>query len=680
MPENYEYFERDISWMSFNFRVLMEAADESLSLPERLSFISIYTSNLEEFYKVRVAVKKAIAAGQPDKYLTADEAADFVEKINREVDAQMMYRVSLFREKIIPALRREGFILHEKYTELDEPLREQARKLFREELYPFLQPVPVSESVRSFLRDNKIYVAVRTIDRVDGHKSYYIMKMPHKRLPRFVELQSDDDMRHIMFLEDLVKLDAGFLFPDSDIDGVYCCKISRDADIYIDETNTGQIVQQMKQKIGKRKMGAVCRFVYEMSMPDDFRDYLMKIYNIRREDLVLGYEHVNLDDFDKFPFTEETLAKVVKPQPMRIPLLENKSILRAVAEKDRLLHFPYYSYEHFLQFLREAADDPLTTEIMVTQYRVAPRSKVIQELMRAAASGKRVTVFVEVKARFDEANNLETARQMKEKGIHIVYSIPGLKVHAKVALVLRRGEEGRGVPSFAYIGTGNFNEDTAKVYADIGLLTADPEIVSDMHRLFLFLQQVIINPEFKSLLIPRFNLIPKLKELIQYEINEARAGRKAEIILKMNAMQEPSMIEELYKASEAGVKIQLLIRGICCLRPEMPYSRNIKVTRIVDSFLEHARVWYFHHGGDEKLYLGSPDWMRRNLFKRIECVAPVKSPELIEELKDMLHIQLTDNRKAGYIDRELKNIMKYDGGKKPVRAQYDFYEYLKAKL
>jgi polyphosphate kinase len=300
-------------------------------------------------------------------------------------------------------------------------------------------------------------------------------------------------------------------------------------------------------------------------------------------------------------------------------------------------------------------------------------------LIAAAQNGKKVTVFVELKARFDEENNLATAELMEKAGIHIIYSIPGLKVHAKVALILRCHKDGRPKKSFAYISTGNFNEKTATVYADSALFTSNEELVEDLSNLFRLLRKEITEPQFKRLWVPRFNLLSELKRRIGLEANMALAGKKAHIILKMNALQDPAMIDELYRASEAGVQIDLIVRGICCLKPNQPYSKNIRITRIVDSFLEHARVWYFHNGGKPLVYMGSPDWMKRNLYRRIEAVTPILDSKLKQEMIDMLHIQLADNQKAGWVNEKLQNIRKHDPHAMPVRSQYAFYEYLKEK-
>ena len=398
-------------------------------------------------------------------------------------------------------------------------------------------------------------------------------------------------------------------------------------------------------------------------------------------ELVPGDKHLNLEDLRHLPNPNKSLRRIEKPQPMKLNILDEKeSIFNYVAQKDLLLYYPYHSFEHFTHFLYEAVHNPETREIMVTQYRVAENSAVINTLIAAAQNGKKVTVFVELKARFDEENNLATAEMMQAAGIKIIYSIPGLKVHAKVALVRRRGLNGEKIPSYAYISTGNFNEKTATLYADCGLFTCRKEIVNDLYNLFRTLQGKE-DPKFTTLLVARFNLIPELNRLIDREISLADQGKGGRIILKMNALQDPAMIDRLYEASEHGVQIDLIVRGICCLIPEQSYSRNIRVTRIVDSFLEHARIWYFGNEGHPKIYMGSPDWMRRNLYRRIEAVTPILDPDLRASLIEMLHIQLADNQKACWVDDKLQNVFKKRASGTPaVRAQYDFYEWLKKDI
>ena len=679
------YFKRDISWLSFNYRVLLEAEDDTLPLYERINFISIYSSNLEEFYKIRVADHKAIATGAAHSdEESVQSAMQLVTEINEEVNRQLEERIRIYEQKILPALRQHHIIFYQSRNV--EPFhKEFLRRFFREEIFPYLSPVPVSkDKVISFLRDNRLYLAVRlhskgTLPGDPDHTQYFVMKLPYSKVPRFIELPKQDKNYYLMFIEDIIKANIDTIFPGYDVDSSYCIKISRDADILIDESaNTSEIIEQVKTKVKKRKIGAVCRFVYDRAMPDDFLDFLVDAFRINRQELVPGDKHLNMEDLRHLPNPNNAVRPIRKPQPMKLACLdERESIFRYVEKKDLLLHYPYHSFEHFIHFLYEAVHEPTVREIMVTQYRVAENSAVINTLIAAAQNGKKVTVFVELKARFDEENNLATAEMMKAAGSNILFSLPGLKVHAKVALVLRRDKQGHKLPSYAYISTGNFNEKTATLYADCGLFTCNPVLVNDLHNLFRTFQGKE-NPVFHRLLVARFNLIPELNRLIDHEIELAKSGKQGRIILKMNALQDPAMIERLYEASQAGVKIDLIVRGICCLIPGRKYSRNIRVTRIVDTFLEHARVWYFGNGGKPKLFLGSPDWMRRNLYRRIEAVTPILDPDLKRELSDMLSIQLSDKRKACFVDDHLRNRWKSARPQKEkIRSQYTFYEYLK---
>lgn len=688
MENQYQYFKRDISWLSFNYRVLMESEDDTLPLYERINFMSIYSSNLEEFYKIRVADHKAIVNGVTNSDSeTLSSATELLNEINKEVTRQLGERIRIYEQKIIPALRNQHIIFYQNEHVIPEH-KEFIRRFFREEIFPFLQPVPVAKDrIVSFLRDNRLYLAVRlylkesiSLSQCDRIQ-YFVIKLPYSKVPRFIELPQIEDNHYIMYIEDIIKANIDNIFPGYSIDCSYCIKISRDADILIDDSaNTSEIIEQVKTKVKKRKIGAVCRFVFDQLMPSDFLRYLMEAFHIEENELVPGDRHLNLEDLRKLPkLVKETLpAKEVKP--MKLSFLDaQESIFQYVEKKDLLLHYPYHSFEHFIHFLYEAVHDPDVTEIMITQYRVAENSAVINTLIAAAQNGKKVTVFVELKARFDEENNLSTATMMESAGINIIYSIPKLKVHAKVALILRNDTHNKEEKGYAYISTGNFNEETATLYADCGLFTCNTEIVSDLHNLFLTLQGKT-DTKFECLLVARFNLIPELNKLIDNEIEFAQKGKQGRIILKMNALQDTEMIARLYEASQAGVEIDLIVRGICCLIPGQDYSRNIRITRIVDSFLEHARIWYFGNNEAPFIFLGSPDWMRRNLYHRIEAITPVLDPDLKQELIDMLHIQLSDKRKACFVDDQLRNCWKSPSPQKEkIRAQYAFYDYLKRK-
>ena len=630
-----------------------------------------------------MAFYKAIASGGHSDDITQEEAKQLILQITEVVNEQMEDRIRIYERKLIPALREQQHVVFYQSKQEVEPVHtEFIRNFFKEEIFPYLQPVPVCKNrIKTFLRDNRLYLSVRVIRRDTGEKEYYIIKLPYSKVPRFIELPRVGEYFYLMYMEDIIKANIDRMFPGYELDCSYCCKISRDADIFVDDAESSEkMVEQLKKKVKKRKIGAVCRFVYDRKMPVDYLEFLVDAFDINRDELVPGDKHLNLEDLSHLPNPNRGNEAPVKPVPMKLNYLDEKeSIFRYVNKRDLLLHFPYHSFDHFIHFLYEAVHDPSCKEIMITQYRVAENSEVINTLIAAAQNGKQVTVFVELKARFDVENNLATAELMEKAGIHIIYSIPGLKVHAKVALVLRRNKEGKQVRSYAYISTGNFNEKTATVYADSGLFTSNEVIVNDLHTLFRVLRKEVAEPKFKRLLVARFNLLPELRRRIGYEINMAKAGKEAHIILKMNALQDPAMIDELYKASEAGVKIDLIVRGICCLIPGQAYSKNIRITRIVDSFLEHARIWYFLNGGKPLLFMGSPDWMRRNLYRRIEAVTPVMDEELKQEMIDMLHIQLRDNQKAGWVDENLKNVLKKNPNEEPVRAQYAFYEYLKEK-
>lgn len=681
----YQFFKRDISWLSFNYRVLLEADDDSLPLYERINFISIYSSNLEEFYKIRVADHKAIATGKtPEDEESVQSAIELVDEINREVNRQLEDRIRIYETKILPALRKHHIIFYQS-QQVEDFHREFVNRFFREEIFPYLAPVPVTKNrIISFLRDNRLYLAVRLYrkEMPDAKPEYFVMKLPYSKVPRFIELPKKGKDYYLMFIEDIIKANLPTIFPGYRVDSSFCIKISRDADILIDDAaSSNEIIEQLKTKVKKRKTGAVCRFVYDRAMPADFLEFLVDAYRIDRNELVPGDKHLNLEDLRHLPNPNPNLKSIPKPQPMKLTCLdERESIFNYVEQRDLLLHYPYHSFEHFIHFLYEAVHEPTVKEIMVTQYRVAENSAVINTLIAAAQNGKKVTVFVELKARFDEENNLATAAMMEKAGIRIIYSIPKLKVHAKVALVLRKDAAGHKLTSYAYISTGNFNEKTATLYADNGLFTSNAIIVNDLHNLFRTLQGKQKTPVFHRLLVARFNLIPELNGLINREIALAKAGKKGRIILKMNALQDPVMISRLYEASEAGVEIDLIVRGICCLIPGQVYSQHIRVTRIVDTFLEHARVWYFGNDGKPRLFLGSPDWMRRNLYRRIEAVVPILDSTLRQELTDMLEIQLTDKRKACFIDAQQRNCWKSaHPQKEKIRSQYTFYEYLKQK-
>jgi polyphosphate kinase 1 len=689
MENSHKYFKRDISWLSFNYRVLLEAEDETLPIYERIKFLSIYSSNLEEFYEIRVAEHRGVIMKKNFTEESGAEAEETLAEITEEVNRQQREYYRIF-SKVLQELNRQDIYLYQ--DSRPEPFHEEfVHNFFNEEVFPFLSPVMIQAGdIRTFIRDRRLYLVIRMVKKSkrmaepDYVPDYYyaLMKIPYAKVPRFIELPTHEGKHYIMFIDDIIRANLSSIFPGYVVESCYSIKISRDADIYLDDEKGGNIVENIRKKVKKRKIGALSRFMYDSNMPDDFLAFICNAFGITTDDLVLGGRYNNLQDLIKLPNPRGKELEQQVPSPMRVPFLDEMgSVFRAVKKRDILLHFPYQSFDYLIRFLMEAAFDPKVDEIKITQYRVAENSAVINTLISAAQNGKKVTVFVELKARFDEENNMSTAERMEQAGIRIIYSIPGLKVHAKVAVILRKDtEDGCKRRDFAYLSTGNFNEKTARIYSDMALLTSNAELITDINKVFAVLEGKLAGPTFRHLLVARFNMVPELTRMIHREIEHVKAGRKGRIVLKMNGLHDQNMINELYNASENGVEIDLIVRGICCLVPNRPFSANIKVTRIVDMFLEHSRIWYFYNDGEEELFLTSADWMRRNLNRRIETAFPILNAEIKRNIIDILNIQLQDNVKACLIDEHLHNNFKRDGNPVKVRAQLAVYEYLKNKI
>ena len=689
MENSHKYFKRDISWLSFNYRVLLEAEDETLPIYERIKFLSIYSSNLEEFYEIRVAEHRGVIMKKNFTEESGAEAEETLAEITEEVNRQQREYYRIF-SKVLQELNRQDIYLYQ--DSRPEPFHEEfVHNFFNEEVFPFLSPVMIQAGdIRTFIRDRRLYLVIRMVKKSkrmaepDYVPDYYyaLMKIPYAKVPRFIELPTHEGKHYIMFIDDIIRANLSSIFPGYVVESCYSIKISRDADIYLDDEKGGNIVENIRKKVKKRKIGALSRFMYDSNMPDDFLAFICNAFGITTDDLVLGGRYNNLQDLIKLPNPRGKELEQQVPSPMRVPFLDEMgSVFRAVKKRDILLHFPYQSFDYLIRFLMEAAFDPKVDEIKITQYRVAENSAVINTLISAAQNGKKVTVFVELKARFDEENNMSTAERMEQAGIRIIYSIPGLKVHAKVAVILRKDtEDGCKRRDFAYLSTGNFNEKTARIYSDMALLTSNAELITDINKVFAVLEGKLAGPTFRHLLVARFNMVPELTRMIHREIEHVKAGRKGRIVLKMNGLHDQNMINELYNASENGVEIDLIVRGICCLVPNRPFSANIRVTRIVDMFLEHSRIWYFYNDGEEDLFLTSADWMRRNLNRRIETASPILNAEIKQCIIDILKIQLQDNVKACLIDEHLHNNFKRDDNPVKVRAQLAIYEYLKNKM
>ncbi|WP_421919870.1 polyphosphate kinase 1 [Marinifilum sp.] len=688
MPK-YQFLNRDLSWLSFNKRVLEVATNRDLPLFERIKFLAIYSSNLDEFYRVRVGTYKRFIELPPEDKKSLREDPDLVLKeINTEVDRQQIQFGKIFRDDIVPELRANNIILVQD-EELGEEHHQFVKDFFLENILPHAQPMLLlKQQIKPFLQNNSIYLAVKLFKRrskkeadvnpVNQRARYAIIKVPCHHFPRFIELPEIDGKHYIMFLDDIVKLRMKVLFPGYKIESSFSFKLSRDADLLIEDEYSGDLIDMIERSLKKRETGSPSRFLYDESIPPVFLRFLKDSFDLLPNDMVKGGRYHNFQDFFAFPNPKYPELELEPYYPMSVEELKGgtKSIFKTIRKKDRILHFPYQSYKYVIRFLNEAALDPKVEEIKATQYRVADNSAVVNALINAAHNGKKVTVFVEVKARFDEETNLRSAREMRKAGIKIIYSIPGLKVHAKIALIIRKDDK----RDYAFLSTGNFNEKTAKIYADHGFFTSDKVMIQELKQLFDYLENKTPGYVFSKLLIGQFNLKKELIRLIDQEIENVKNGKEGYILLKMNGLQEREMIKKLYEASEKGVKIDLILRGICCLKPDQPYSKNIRVVRIVDQFLEHARAFYFYNNGEELLYLSSADWMNRNLQRRIECAFPIHDEDIKAEIIHILKLQLADNVSARVLNGTLDNIPVQRLDEEPeVRSQIAIAEFLKEK-
>ncbi|MGX5818706.1 polyphosphate kinase 1 [Chitinophaga lutea] len=629
--------DRDLSWLSFNYRVLQMADDLRTPVFERIRFLSIFSSNLDEFFRVRMPALLALhhLAEGNSTVLTAAQA-----EIARQLD-----EYGRILQKALEALNATGNKLF--YGE-PLPLSQRSRDYFETTVLGYLQPVPLSEGtpLEIFLENNALYLVVCFAEGPSA-----VVNIPSSQLPRFLQLREG-----AAFLDDIVRQYMPILFPGREIKASYSIKLTRDAEIDVDEFS-GTLLQKVEDMLVRRELGIPTRFLYDRSMPADLRDRLAAYFRIAPNEMVAGGRYHNLRDLADMPLAAKDPSLFYPPATAaRMPCLDAaERLLDAVQQRDVLLHVPYQRYDYILRYFNEAATDPTVEEIYVTLYRVASGSQIVQSLITAARNGKQVTVMVELKARFDEANNVRWAKRMKEAGVKILYSIPGLKVHAKIALVKRRDGYRRDYTGL--LATGNFNENTARFYTDHVLLTADETITQELELLFIYMRTGLPPARynfipFSKLLVAQFNLMDRFRELIRREAEHARAGRKARIVIKLNNLQEKQMIEALYEAAEAGVEVELIVRSICCIVPQP----GIRVRRIVDRYLEHARIFWFHNDGAEEVYMGSADWMNRNLHRRIEVCFPLLDPGAAAQLKEILSIQLADNTNAVILDGQIRNL------------------------
>jgi polyphosphate kinase len=679
----YQYQHRDLSWLAFNYRVLQEAKDQSVPLFERLKFLAIYSSNLDEFFRVRVAQHRNLLRISNKTQKELDYSPKQILKdILNTVNTQQVEFSEIFLKQIIPNLREYNIVLKRR-MDLNPLQIAFVDNYFNENLLPFTQPVLlVKNKIRMFLNTGELYLTVLMHEKdkpqTVENNEYAIIKIPSDYLNRFLELPTLSGNYELIMLDDIVRHSVKELFPGFTISDTFSIKLTRDAELYIEDEFSGDLIQKIKSSLKKRNVGPASRFVYDRSMPLSFLNFLTESFELEKTDVLPEGRYHNNSDFFKFPDFGIKYLKYKPLDPISYKQLEcSDNIFDEIKKEDHFIHFPYHSYDSVVKLFEAAARDPLVTEIKVVQYRVAKKSRIMKALIAANRNGKKVTAFVEVKARFDEENNLKWGEELQEAGINVHYSIPGIKVHSKLAIIYRKEEN--KIRKYSYLSTGNFNEDTARIYSDFGLFTTHNEINEEIEMVFNYLETGNkTGIKFEHLMVGQFNLRNRLLELIDREIAFAKKGKKANILIKLNSIEDVEMINKLYDASCGGVKITIIVRGICCLIPGIKnLSENITCISIVDRYLEHSRIFIFENNGKEEIFLSSADMMTRNLSFRVETVYPIYSEKIKNTIKKVIEFQLNDNTKARIVEKSNKNLYVQNNNSLKIRSQIETYFYLK---
>ncbi len=674
---------REISWLSFNHRVLQEAADNNVPLIQRMRFLGIFSNNLDEFFKVRVAsIKRMIDLNINPLKTTGDKPKNILNEIQQIVINQQEQFGKIY-QTILRELRRENiFVINERQVSKDQS--EFLKKYFRDNVLPDLSTIML-ENVSDFpyLKDKSIYLATKLSKKDQPKKiGYALIEIPTKVLSRFIIIPSNSEGKYIILLDDVIRhcLPEVFSMFDYDNFEAYTIKLTRDAELDIDNDVTKSFLEKISKGVSSRKKGQPVRFLYDMTIPKDLFDFIMKKMQFDNHDNVIaGGRYHNFKDFMKFPNPDRIDLEYKPILALEHKLLINhKNTLDIIAQNDFILHYPYHNFSQFINMLREASIDPNVKSIKTTIYRVADKSKVVYALVNAARNGKKVTVNIELQARFDEKANIYYARKLEEVGAKVLFGIEGLKVHSKLTQITRK--EDKRMVNYTCVSTGNSHEGTAKVYSDVSLFTSDKRIGGDAKKVFDLFENTYNNYSFKHFLVSPINMRRRLNRLINNEISNAKTGNNAYIIFKINNLVDKDIIYKLYEASNAGVKIKLIVRGICSLIPGVKgMSENIKAISIVDKFLEHSRLFLFCNNDNELIYISSADLMVRNLDNRIETACPVYNEKLKQELKNLLNIQLQDNVKSRIVNDKQDNHYKETPGKKRIRSQSELYSFYKSR-
>ena len=676
----YPFFNRELSWLEFNTRVLEEAQDLKNPLFERLKFLAITASNLDEFFMVRVAsLNDQIIAGYSKKDSAGLLPKEQLDKITLRVHELVSEKYNTYLRSLIPALKKED-IYFKRPKNLTDEQRNFVEKYFFNQIYPVLTPMVVDKS-RPFplILNKSLNIAILLRGNEDVEPVFATVQVPSV-LDRFILLPCENDKKEFILLEDIIKIHMDMLFIGHEILDMACYRITRNADLSIDEDGAEDLLEEIEQSIKKRKWGNAVRLEYEKNTSQEIIDYILEeseafeggMYRISGPlDLTFLMKFYNLKGYQNLKFENQI--------PLPSITVQNNNIFEAISERDIMLHHPFESFDTVVDFVRQAAEDDNVLAIKQTLYRVSGNSPIISALAKAAENGKQVTVLVELKARFDEENNIIWAKQLEKAGCHVIYGLVGLKTHCKLLLVVRREED--KIKRYVHMGTGNYNDVTAKFYTDTAIMTCNPYIGADASAVFNMLSGFSQIQRLEKLDIAPVGLRKKIENLIKNEIRNAKEGVGGQIIFKMNSLVDESMIRLLYEASQAGVNIKLIIRGICCLVPEYPQvSENIEVRSIVGKLLEHSRIFYFYNAGQEKIFMSSADLMPRNLDRRVELLFPVEDECNKARVKNIINLYLSDTDKTRILHSTGAYSRVDKRGKEPLNVQDYFYDYIKNKI
>ncbi len=670
---------RELSWLSFNERVLQEAEDKKVPLSERIKFLGIFSNNQDEFFKVRVATIKRMIESNVHSHIVLGENPEKVLMKIKDRVINLQQKFEAIYSDVLQELEKENiFIIDEKALNTEQEAF--VKVYFEDKVRPDLSPIMLQNlEYFPFLQDKSIYLATK-LSKLKEKKQfeYALIEIPTIVLPRFIVLPKVGDKKFIILLDDVIRYNLKDVFDifDYDVFEAYTIKLTRDAELDIDSDLSKSFLEKIQKGVSRRKKGQPVRLVYDQEMPQDMLNYLKEALDFDQYDsMIPGGRYHNFKDFINFPNIGSKELEFKKMPPSNHPdLINETSILKAIKKNDILLHYPYQKFSTFINLLREAAIDPNVMSIKITLYRVASNSKIINALINAARNEKEVTAVIELQARFDEKSNIYWARKLEEAGVKVLFGVPGLKVHSKLLLITAKYE--KLLLNYTGISTGNFHEDTANVYTDVTLLTIDKRISNEVAKIFSYFENTYRVQSFRHLIVAPHFMRNRLIKLIDNEIINSREGKNAYIILKINNLVDSFMIKKLYLASNNGVKITLIIRGICSLIPGVPgLSENIEAISIVGRYLEHARIFVFCNNNHEKYFISSADWMTRNLDNRIEVASPIYDPAIQKELKKILDFELKDNVKARIIDQCQGNIYKKDDSAFSFESQFEIWKY-----